>query len=120
MGWGLDECALVHFLSPRKHCHARQRRSKFSVSSADILSALSTSICLKPVRHHCHRHDCNRRVADGRLYCPLHTAKPGTGTMRLNIELSALVAWRVNILAQHAGLPAAEWIARTIAKRCES
>jgi len=40
--------------------------------------------------------------------------------MRLEIELPAAVAWKVNILAQHAGLPASEWIARAIAKRCAS
>ena len=40
--------------------------------------------------------------------------------MRLEIELPAAVAWKANIVAQHAGLPAAEWIARAIAKRCAS
>ena len=75
---------------------------------------------MKAVRHHCHRQGCNRKIAADRLYCPLHTAKPGIGTMRLEIELPADVAWKANILAQHAGLPASEWIARAIAKRCAS
>ena len=74
---------------------------------------------MKAVRHHCHRQGCNRKIAADSLYCPLHTAKPGSGTMRLEIELPAAVAWKANILAQHAGLPGAEWIARAIAERVD-
>ncbi len=39
--------------------------------------------------------------------------------MRLEIELPAAVAWKANILAQQAGTPAAEWMARVIAERVD-